>query len=271
MIILPAIDLFGGKVVKLDHKTHTQVEKDYGTPAEVATRWVEGGARELHVIDLDGAFGRRRNWRALMDIAHVAAYKGVKMIVGGGFREDADVDFFLSRGGDPEECRFVEATYEQFVKETGSKLPYPAFWSALDAIIIGTKAVTDFDWLSRTVERYPNKVIVAIDGIGRQIVVKGWQEKTGLDVVEFAAKCKDLPLRGFLYTNVDAEGKGKGVKWAPIEDICIHCSKPVIFSGGIGSVDEVVMFKSLGAMGVVLGSALYGGRIDLKSAQEAVQ
>jgi len=271
VIIFPAIDLHGGRVVKLDHKTHTVVEKDYGSPTEVAKRWVDAGARELHVIDLDGAFGRRRNWRALMDIAHVAAYQDVKMVVGGGFREDADVDFFLSRGGDPEECKFVEATYATFVTETGSKLPYPAFWSALDAIIVGTKAIKDFEWLKRNAERYPNKVIVAIDGIGRQIVVKGWQEKTGLDIVEFSQKCKELPLRGFLYTNVDAEGKGQGVKWAPVEDIIVHSPKPIIFSGGITSVEEVQMFNSLGAMGVVLGSALYTGNVDLKAAQEAVR
>jgi len=271
MIIFPAVDLHGGRVVKLDHKTHTEVEKDYGTPAEVAARWIEAGARELHVIDLDGAFGRRRNWRALMDIAHVAAPKGAKMVIGGGFRDDPDLDFFLSRGGDPEECRFVEQTYEQFVKETKSPLPYPAFWSVLDAVIVGTKAVTDFEWLKRAAARYPHKIIVAIDGIGRRIVVKGWQQDAGIDVVDYAKKCAELPLRAFLYTNVDVEGKGQGVKWAPIEDICVHSPKPVIFSGGIGSLEEIQMFHSLGAMGVVLGSAIYTGKIDLKAAQGIVQ
>jgi len=93
-------------------------------------------------------------------------------------------------------------------------------------VIVGTKAITDFPWLKKAAKRYPNKIIVAIDAIGRRAVVEGWQKDAGVDVVEFAKKCGDLPLRAFLYTNVAVEGKGLGVKWEPIEDVIIHSRSP---------------------------------------------
>jgi phosphoribosylformimino-5-aminoimidazole carboxamide ribotide isomerase len=271
MNVYPAVDLCDGKVVKLDSKTHRAVEKTYGAPRDVARRWLRGGARHLHVIDLDGAFGRRRNWRSLMDLAHECHPLGAKFHVGGGFRDDVGLDFFLSRGGDPEEITHVRRAYDEFVRDTGSKLPYPAFWETLEGVIIGTRAITDFEWLKAAAGRYRDKLIVAVDGIGRRVVIEGWQKDAGVDVVEFMQKCADLPIRAFLYTNVDVEGRGKGVKWAPIEDIVVHSPKPVIFSGGITSIEEIRMFKSLGAMGVVLGSAIYTGRVDYGEAAEAVK
>lgn len=271
MIILPAVDILEGRVVKLESRKHKSVEKVYGHPRELARRWFEAGAKTLHLIDLNGAFGQRRNWLALMEIAAEADAFGGSFMVGGGFRTDENLDFFLSRGGDEAEIEHVVQSYQVFVSETGSKLPYPAFWSTLDSVIVGTKAITDFDWLAKTSARYPNKLIVAIDAVGRRAVVEGWQKDAGVDVVDFAKRCKDLPIRGFLYTNVDVEGKGQGVKWEPIEDVIVHSPKPVIFSGGVTTLDELKMFKSLGAMGVVLGSAIYTGKIDLKEALEAVK
>lgn len=271
MIILPAIDLLEGRVVKLESRKHKSVEKVYGTPREVAKRWFDAGARVLHLIDLNAAFGQRRNWLPLMEIAAEADAHGGTFMVGGGFRTDENLDFFLSRGGDPSEIEHVVQSYQVFTAETGSKLPYPAFWSTLDSVIVGTRAITDFGWLEKTAARYPNKLIVAIDAIGRRVVVEGWQKDANVDVVEFARRCKDLPLHGLLYTNVDVEGKGEGVKWAPIEDIIIHSPKPVIFSGGVTSVDEIRMFKSLGALGVVVGSSLYAGKIDFQEALEAAK
>jgi phosphoribosylformimino-5-aminoimidazole carboxamide ribotide isomerase len=232
VIVFPAIDLFDGRVVKMDPKSgHRTVEKVYGGPAEVAGRWRSAGAEWLHVVDISATLG---TGDCNVESLPVLAAAGVSLQWGGGVRDDATLGLVLR---------------------------------AVGRAVVGTKAIRDWEWLARAAEIHPARVVVSIDAKGREVVIGGWQENTGIDVTEFLKRAKDLPIFGFLHTNVSVEGQGKGVDWEPVKAIVDASPKPVIFSGGITTLDEVARFKSLGAHGIIVGSALYSGRMDFKEAQ----
>jgi phosphoribosylformimino-5-aminoimidazole carboxamide ribotide isomerase len=229
-------------VVKLEADRHRRREKVYGAPGPLADRWLQAGARWLHVVDLNAALEEGQpNHLALLALLPRTARAGARVQWGGGVRDDATLR------------RLLEAE----LGDTGARI---------DRIIVGTRAIRDWDWLERAARDAPERIVVAIDAAGREILTAGWQEKTGIDVVEFAARAGAAPIAAFLYTNVAVEGRGGGVDWGPVEAVLRAASRPVIFAGGISSLDDVRRFHALGAHGVVLGSALYAGRIDLAEA-----
>jgi phosphoribosylformimino-5-aminoimidazole carboxamide ribotide isomerase len=236
MIIYPAMDILERKIVKLDG-THRVAEKVYGTPEEIAERWISAGAKWLHVVDLDGALGTGSNDVPIIQLVPKARAKGVQIQVGGGIRDDRRLTLFA-------EGKF-----------------------AADRIVVGTRAVREPDWLERIATKYPYKIIAAIDAKGHDIVVAGWQESAGLKIEEFVRRACMWPVAGFLYTNVKVEGLGKGVDWEPIEHVISVSPRPVIVSGGVSSLDDVRRFKELGAHGVIVGSALYNNRFTFEEAQ----
>jgi phosphoribosylformimino-5-aminoimidazole carboxamide ribotide isomerase len=247
MIIFPAMDLMSGNVVKLEAKRHKGQEKIYGTPGLVADRWLSAGAEWLHVVDLNAAFGEGMpNHLALLTLLPKVGKAKAKLQWGGGIRDGATLRLLL----------------DAELGDTGANI---------DRVVVGTRAVKDWAWLESAAESYPDRIIVAIDAAGRDIVVGGWQEKVGLDVVEFVEKAKEVPIAGFLYTNVEVEGKGQGVDWLPVQAVLKASPKPVIFSGGISSIEDVRRFKELGSYGIIIGSALYSGRINFSDAKATAQ
>jgi phosphoribosylformimino-5-aminoimidazole carboxamide ribotide isomerase len=247
MIIFPAMDLLNGNVVKLEAAQHKREEKVYGTPALVTDRWLSAGAEWLHVVDLNAALGEGHpNHLALLSILPKVERHKAKLQWGGGVRDGATLRLLLdAEMGDSGAC--------------------------IDRVVVGTRAIKDWQWLESASENYPDRIVVAIDAMGREIVVGGWQEKAGMDVVEFVKKAKDVSIAAFLYTNVAVEGRGKGVDWDPVKAVVEASPKPVIFSGGITTTDEVARFKALGAHGIIIGSALYSNRIDFKAAKALAQ
>ena len=244
MIIFPAMDLMGGMVVKLESREHRGQERIYGTPAEVADRWLNAGAKWLHVVDLNAALGEGSpNHLVLLPLLPRVAKAKAHIQWGGGVRDSSTLRALLDA-------------------DTGD------FGSEIDRVIIGTRAIRDWEWLEAAAETYPYRIVVAIDARGMDILVAGWQEKANVNVLDFLKKAGELKLAGFLYTNVDVEGQGKGVDWDPIQQVIEATSKPVIFSGGVTTLDEVARFKELKAHGIVIGSALYSKRIDFAKAQE---
>jgi phosphoribosylformimino-5-aminoimidazole carboxamide ribotide isomerase len=235
MIIFPAMDLYNGDIVKLEAKQHKTVEIVYGRPAEIAERWLGLGATWLHVVDLNAALGEGNNLPALALIQDRASKKGAKIQWGGGVRDEAALKAVLEAGA--------------------------------ERAIVGTKAIRDWAWLVEAAARHPGKIMVSIDGKGREIMINGWQASAGVDAVEFIAKANALPLAGYLYTNVAVEGRGEGVDWTPVRDIVETATKPVVFSGGVTTIQDVARFKELGAYGIIAGSALYKGRIDFSEAK----
>lgn len=236
MIVFPAMDLFNGRIVKLDPQTHSTTSRDYGTAEEIARRWLDGGAMHLHVVDLDGALGTgRSNAEHLAAIQRLAVARGAQVYFGGGLREARVIGECLNGLG-------------------------------VSRAIVGTRAITDAMWLSLVLKLFRDRLIIAIDAAGGRVVVQGWQQATNIEVTEFVKRASEWPVGGFLFTNVSVEGQEKGVDWKPVEAVVKATSKPVIFSGGVTTLQEVVRFRELGAFGIVVGSALYGGGIRLREA-----
>ena len=248
--VIPAVDMRDGQVVQLVGGERG-TEKTYGDPVEAAQRWVEAGAKTLHLVDLDGAFeGERANADAI-DAIHDALERSatsnrtqsdgavdVETQLGGGIRTAEDATSLLSRG--------------------------------LDRVILGTAAVENPDIVADISEEYPGTVMVSLDAKDGEVVVSGWTEGTGLDPAEAAARYEELGAGAILFTDVDVEGQLEGVRTEPVRRIVEAVDIPVVASGGVATIGDIRALKEAGAAAVVVGSALYEGQFTLAEAQRAV-
>jgi phosphoribosylformimino-5-aminoimidazole carboxamide ribotide isomerase len=233
--VIPAVDLEGGEVVQLVGGERG-TETGYGDPVEAARRWVEGGARTLHLVDLDGAFeGEQANADAVEGILDAV---DVAVQLGGGIRTVEDAQAWLDRG--------------------------------VDRAILGTAAIENPDIVGEIGDDYPGSVVVSLDASDGEVVVSGWTEKTGLDPAEAAARYEDLGAGAILFTDVDVEGRLGGVRTGEVARVVEAVSIPVIASGGVAAVDDVVALRDAGASAVVVGTALYEKAFTLEEAQAAL-
>ena len=235
--VIPAVDVQDGETVQLvggDPETGTA----YGDPGEVARRWVSEGAETIHVVDLDGAFaGRRVNDTALGRIRSAVGEQAT-LQVGGGIRTAADAVELVDSG--------------------------------VDRVILGTAAVEEPAIVERVSDQRPGSVVVSLDARDEQVVVSGWTEETGLDPAEAAARYESLGAGAILYTDVDVEGQLAGVNADRVRRVTEAVSIPVIASGGVASVEDLLALRDAGAGAVVVGTALYEDRFTLPEAREAL-
>ena len=233
--VVPAVDIQDGEAVQLVGGERGTGER-YGDPVDAARRWVDAGARTLHLVDLDGAFdGERRNGGA---IAAIAEAVDVDLQLGGGIRTVEDARRLLDRG--------------------------------IDRVILGTAAVERPEVVTELSRLAPEAVVVSLDARGGSVVVSGWTRSTDLEPTEAAARFERAGAAGILFTNVDVEGRLGGVDPEPIRRLSGAVSIPVIASGGVASVDDVVAVERAGAAAVVVGTALYEGRFSLREAEAAL-
>jgi phosphoribosylformimino-5-aminoimidazole carboxamide ribotide isomerase len=233
--VIPAVDLQDGEVVQLV-QGERGTEKRYGDPIGAARKWVEQGAETLHLVDLDGAFeGERANADA---VERVVASADVDLQLGGGIRTVEDAVDLLERG--------------------------------LDRVILGTAAVQNPDIVAAISEQHPGSVVVSLDAKDGEVVVEGWTEGTGLDPAEAAERYEDLGAGAILFTDVDVEGRLEGVQTEPVRDIVEAVDIPVVASGGVAAIGDVLALREAGAAAVVVGSALYEGEFTLEEAREAL-
>jgi phosphoribosylformimino-5-aminoimidazole carboxamide ribotide isomerase len=233
--VVPAVDMQDGEVVQLV-QGERGTETTYGDPVAAAERWVDAGARTLHLVDLDGAFeGERKNADA---VAAVVDAVDVPVQLGGGIRSATDARSLLERG--------------------------------VDRVILGTAAVENPDIVAEVSRDYPEGVLVSLDAKGGEVVVAGWTEGTGLDPAEAAGRYADLGAAGILFTDVDVEGQLAGVRTDSVRRVVEAVDVPVVASGGVATVDDVTALAGAGAAAVVVGTALYEGRFTLREAFEAV-
>ena len=233
--VIPAVDVKDGEVVQLVGGERGTGQA-YGDPDAAARRWVEAGARALHLVDLDGAFeGERRNAAA---IDRILATVDVSVQLGGGIRTVADATGLLDRG--------------------------------VDRVILGTAAVERPAIVSEIAADHPDGVMVSLDAREGEVVVNGWASGTGLDPAEAAARYADRGAAAILFTNVDVEGQLAGVRTDPVERIVSAVDIPVVASGGVATIDDVVALADSGAAAVVVGTALYEGRFSLEEANAVV-
>jgi phosphoribosylformimino-5-aminoimidazole carboxamide ribotide isomerase len=227
--VIPAVDLKGGKVVRLRQGREEEITCSIDDPVGVARGWIEKGARVLHVIDLDGAFeGRLKHEEIVLEIISL----GAEVQVGGGIR-----DFEIA---------------ERLLKLGAAR------------VIFGTLAVERVEEVREFAEKWRGRLMIAVDVKGGKVVVKGWKESTKLDPLEFTNLFEDLEV-SFLYTNVDVEGLVSGIDRDAMSFLK-NVKRPVYVAGGISSLEDIAFIKSLGARGVILGSAIYTGKIKLEEA-----
>ncbi|MDZ7849989.1 MAG: 1-(5-phosphoribosyl)-5-[(5-phosphoribosylamino)methylideneamino]imidazole-4-carboxamide isomerase [Halodesulfurarchaeum sp.] len=234
--VIPAVDLKDGEVVQLV-QGERGTGKTYGDPVAAATGWVEAGAETLHLVDLDGAFeGERRNAGAIDAILEAV---DVPVQLGGGIRTAADALELLDSG--------------------------------VERVILGTAALEEPALVEQISDIHPDGVLVSLDAKDGEVVVSGWTEGTGLDPAEAASRYEALGAAGILFTDVDVEGKQEGVRTELVERVVDAVEIPVVASGGVANIEDVVALKAVGAAAVVVGTALYEGAFTLEAAKSAVE
>lgn len=233
MLVIPAVDIKDGKSVQLiGGKSGTGWE--YGDPVESALRWEEEGASCLHLVDLDAAMGTGDNFSKIFEVL-----------------SNVVLDVQVSGG-----IRSLERAFE-------------VLGDGADRVILGTAAFEDPNMVKELVEKAGSeRVMVAFDVKKNNIAVEGWKEEAENDVVEMAKKFEEIGVGGFLFTNVDIEGRMSGLDPKPIKKLVSLVSVPVIAAGGVKSVRDVRKAREAGASGLVIGTALYQGKVSLKEAME---
>ncbi|PXF51508.1 MAG: 1-(5-phosphoribosyl)-5-((5-phosphoribosylamino)methylideneamino)imidazole-4-carboxamide isomerase [Candidatus Methanophagaceae archaeon] len=245
--VVPAVDLRGGKCVQLRQGRKEEVIfSSAESPVEIARHWVEQGASRLHIIDLDGAFQETKNNSAVVKkiaesvgVSGVSGVSGVrgraKIQVGGGIR-----------------------SYERAVE----LLALPG----VERIIFGTAALKSPRLVERVAREFGSeRVMVALDVRGGKVAVDGWRETTGLDAKEAAKQAEELGAGSLLFTNIDVEGLMQGVETEVVAEFVRSAGVPVVVAGGVSSAEDVERVREAGASGVVVGSALYTGKLSLEN------
>jgi phosphoribosylformimino-5-aminoimidazole carboxamide ribotide isomerase len=233
MKIFPAVDILSGRCVQLV-QGRRDTATSFGRPIECALRWINAGARQLHVVNLDGAFGNSAANLPL--IREIIRNTGVTIQLGGGIRSFEDAAGWLDAG--------------------------------VDRVIIGTLAVKDPGILTDLADHYGrSRIIAGVDARGGLITIDGWDRTEG-DYIRWARIFEEKGAGTLLYTNVDVEGLQRGIRLPPVRRLIESVGIPVIVAGGISSSNDVRVLKEIGAYGVVLGSSLYSGMLSLREALE---
>jgi phosphoribosylformimino-5-aminoimidazole carboxamide ribotide isomerase len=245
MQIIPAIDLRGGKCVRLrqgDYADETIFSDD---PAEMALRWKREGAARLHLVDLDGAkAGRPVNLDAVRAIVKAA---GIPCQLGGGVRD--------------------EATIRQMFDDVG-----------IERVIVGTQALKQPGWFRKMAEKCPQRLVLGIDARNSMVATEGWLDVSQTPALELARRCADVPIAAIIYTNIANDGMLTGIDAPTLDDLCKLCQLevPVIASGGVTTVDDVRALVRTARIhphlvGAIVGRALYEGKLTLADALDKAE
>ncbi|HQA07353.1 MAG TPA: 1-(5-phosphoribosyl)-5-[(5-phosphoribosylamino)methylideneamino]imidazole-4-carboxamide isomerase [Syntrophomonadaceae bacterium] len=239
MTIYPAIDLKDGQCVRLVQGKLTNQTVYSSTPADVAQRFQQQGARWLHIVDLDGAFsGKPANLKAIEAIADAVT---IPFQVGGGLRKVSDVEQMLQAGA--------------------------------SRVIIGTRAVEGPDFIKQLLDEFGNeRIILGLDARDGKVAVQGWVETAELTAVDLGKQMKELGIKTAVYTDVSRDGLLAGPNLEATRQVAINTGLSIIASGGISAVEHISSLKAMeadGVVGAIIGKALYEGRITLAQALAA--
>ena len=236
MNLFPAIDLRGGKVVRLTQGDYDRMTVYGEDPCAQARQFVEAGARYLHVVDLDGAKdGTLSNYGS---IAALAEQGGLYIEVGGGIRTEERIEKYLSLG--------------------------------VDRCILGSVAVTDFDFTARMLKRYGERIAVGVDAKDGFVAIHGWKEVSAEKGVDFCRRLYKAGVGTVIYTDISRDGAERGTNLALYRELSAIDGLNVTASGGVSSLDELRELQRIGTSAAILGKALYTGRLDLKTVIEEV-
>ena len=237
MYIIPAIDLRQGKCVRLiQGEYHRQITYE-DDPVKQAQEFSSAGAEWLHIVDLDGAkVGKPINTDT---ISAILALGQLKIEVGGGLRDEASIKQLLDMG--------------------------------VERVIIGTKAVSDFEWFSQMAEKFSGKIALGLDARGSKVATHGWTQENSQHLLEFATEAAKLPLAAIIYTDITKDGMMAGPNFERTKVIAEAVEVPVIASGGVREIADIKKLAELGAEAVIIGRALYEGTLKLSDAINATR
>jgi len=240
MLLIPAIDLKDGKCVRLRQGRMDEATVFSDDPVEVARRWVEAGARRLHIVDLNGAFaGQPVNAEAIRLIAE--AFPDLPLQVGGGIRDEDTVQAYLDIG--------------------------------VNFVIIGTKAVSAPHFINDLCMEFPGHIIVGLDAKDGKVAIDGWSKLSHHNVQELAQRFERDGVAAIVYTDIGRDGMMNGVNVEATLELARSVTIPIIASGGVSSMADIKALCAVegeGIMGAIIGRALYEGTIDLAEAQKTL-
>lgn len=228
--VIPAIDLLGGKCVRLKQGRYNASKIYSDDPITIAKKWQELGAKRLHIVDLDGAkTGTPANIEILKQII-----KEINLPVqaGGGIRNYDQIKALVSFG--------------------------------LDRVILGTTAIKNANLLGQVCEEFGEHIAVSIDAMSGKVAAAGWTEVTKKDILILAQEAIELGVKRFIYTDISRDGMLQGPNFEGIKAFVNQVSVPVIAAGGISSQEDVVKLKETGVAGCIVGKALYEGKVKLE-------
>lgn len=237
MEIWPAIDLRGGKCVRLEQGDYDRETVFGDDPAVVARHWVDQGARCLHLVDLDGAKeGRPANLAAVSAILEAI---DVPCELGGGIRDEATIERLLQLG--------------------------------LSRLVLGTSALKRADWFRRMCGRFPNRLVLGIDARDGRVASEGWLQTSDVSATALAAEFADEPVAAIVYTDIATDGMMQGPNLEAMAAMQRAVDLPVVASGGVTTVDDVAALAAVPMAGCIIGRALYEKRLDLPGALAAAE
>jgi len=229
MLILPAIDLRGGKCVRLKQGDYAQETVFGDDPAAMARRWVSQGAQALHLVDLDGAkAGHPVNGESVRKIVEAVA---VPCQLGGGIRTDGDIHSVLGWG--------------------------------VQRVVIGTRALQDPAWVREMAFAYPRQIVLGLDARDGKVATHGWLTATEETVLDLARQFASWPLAAIVFTDIARDGMLAGPNVEALAELAAAVPIPVIASGGVTTLDDVRRLLCHRLAGCIIGRALYEGQLDL--------
>jgi phosphoribosyl isomerase A len=239
LILLPAVDVADGQAVRLTQGA-AGTETSYGDPVDAANEWVEQGAEWIHLVDLDAAFGRGDN-RALLQRVVANTPPHVNIELSGGIRDDASLEAALGAG-----ARRVN---------------------------LGTAALEDPEWAAHVIGEYGDKIAVGLDVRGTTLAARGWTREGG-DLWEVLARLDEAGCARYVVTDVNKDGMLSGPNVELLKQVCARTDRPVIASGGVSIIQDLVDLRALvplGVEGAIVGKALYAGAFTLPEALAAAR
>ena len=230
MEIFPAIDIRGGQVVRLTQGDFDRMEVYSENPVEIAEQFKVAGAKNLHVVDLDGAKnGELSNFDAVKNIVDSG---GLFVEIGGGIRDEERINRYLELG--------------------------------VGRVILGTIVVDDFDFTCKMIEKYGDKIALGIDALDGKVAVRGWLDRTDIDAEDLCAMLAEKGAKTIIYTDISKDGAMSGTNTEAYSRLQKNIKCNIIASGGISSTQELLQLKEMGVHGAILGKSLYTGVINLK-------
>jgi phosphoribosylformimino-5-aminoimidazole carboxamide ribotide isomerase len=235
LIIIPAVDIQGGKCVRLLQGDFEKVTVYSDSPVEMALKWQEKGAERIHIVDLDGSrSGAPRNWQTIEAVAKAVL---VPVQVGGGIRDMKTVEVYLNLG--------------------------------VARVILGTAAHRDRSFVEAACQKYPGRIILGLDARDGRAAVQGWTEATDASVLDIARGYEGAGVDAIVYTDIKRDGMETGVNVEATAALARSVRIPVIASGGVSGIADIERLLTVekdGVIGVIVGKALYTGALSLEEA-----